>query len=112
MAKDTTASACMREALDTYNERRAEYGPSELKFGKVMDALFPNGLILKSADDWSRVGILVQIVSKLTRYSHNLAEPHLDSAHDLGVYAFMLEGFDRDTARYRNNRSDGQRDNR
>lgn len=78
----------------TFRERNAIYGDNYLEFGKVCSAMFPNGLHIGAGDhkSFSRLGIFIQCISKLTRYAGNL-EPggHQDSAHDLMVYAAMLE---------------------
>jgi hypothetical protein len=82
----------LRAAAETYEQRNALYGDSYKNFGKVMDALFPNGLELSTVDDWNRMGVFNMIVSKVTRYAANLSTGgHSDSAHDLSVYASMLE---------------------
>lgn len=82
----------LRAAAATYEQRNALYGDSYKNFGKVMSALFPNGLALETLDDWNRMGVFNMIVSKVTRYAANLsAGGHSDSAHDLSVYAAMLE---------------------
>jgi hypothetical protein len=81
----------LADAAETYRTRRAVYGPSERKSGDVLQALFPDGLTLTTADEWTRFGIFIQIVSKLCRYTHDFSKGHVDSIHDAGVYAFMLE---------------------
>lgn len=85
----------MQEAFATYQKRRKTYGPSEVRFGEVMSKLFPQGLACHGDDDFIRLGLFVQIVSKITRYANDFGNPHVDSVHDLGLYAFMLEGEDR-----------------
>jgi len=76
----------------TFRERNATYGDTYLDFGKAAAALFPNGLALKTVDDFNRMGIFTQCLGKLARYAANLSEGgHQDSAHDLMVYAAMLE---------------------
>jgi hypothetical protein len=77
----------------TYRERNSQYGDNYLKFGKVMMALFPHGVELCSVEQWNRFGVFVQCVSKLTRYAAQAESGHFhrDSAHDLMVYAAMLE---------------------
>ena len=89
------AAPLIRQAEKTYKERRAAYGPSEQLFGSVMAALFPGGVQLKEQRDWVRFGLLTQVVGKLCRYARDPLRGHVDSAHDLGVYAFMLEAEDR-----------------
>lgn len=77
-----------------YDQRRAVYGPSEIKFGKVMANLFPKGVNLVDETDWARMGIFVQIINKICRYSHDFDEPHADSSRDLVVYSAMLHDYD------------------
>jgi len=84
----------LEKASDTFTERGDTYGDSVHRFGATMAALFPDGITLHGAQDWDRMGLLVQIVSKLTRYVNDFQTPHLDSIHDMGVYAFMLEAED------------------
>jgi hypothetical protein len=82
----------LRACATTYEERNKLYGDNYKKFGRVMEAMFPNGLTLRSIQDFNRYGIFVQCVSKIMRYGENLEKGgHQDSAHDLSVYAAMLE---------------------
>lgn len=79
-------------AAQTYDERNRVYGDNYKNFGNVMSGMFPAGITIKSADDWNRLGLLVQASSKLTRYASQFVEGgHKDSAHDLINYAAMLE---------------------
>jgi hypothetical protein len=87
-----TVPDILRDCADTYEQRNKLYGDNYKKFGRVMMAVFPNGLVLAGEDDFNRLGIFIQCVSKLTRYSEMLTRGgHQDSAHDLSVYAAMLE---------------------
>lgn len=82
----------LRACATTYEERNKLYGDNYKKFGRVMEAMFPNGLTLNTTQDFNRYGIFVQCASKLMRYAENLNKGgHQDSAHDLSVYAAMLE---------------------
>lgn len=82
----------LRACATTYEERNKLYGDNYKKFGRVMEAMFPEGLTLRSIQDFNRYGIFVQCASKLMRYAENLNKGgHQDSAHDLSVYAAMLE---------------------
>lgn len=87
----------LESGAETYRERNKTYGDSYHKFGKVMHALFPDGLKIgepnfpnSSIIDWNRLGVLTQIISKLCRYSNDFDNPHRDSIHDIMVYASML----------------------
>jgi hypothetical protein len=86
---------CIQDATETFRERAAVYGDNYLRFGHVMQALFPDGVTINNADDWNRFGIIIQKVSKLSRYATNPYCGHIDSTHDDGVYSFMLESLDR-----------------
>jgi len=83
------------EVLDNlsalYRERNAVYGDSYKNYGALGTALFPNGIELKTAEDFARWGVLALIMSKLQRYCVNFDNGgHLDSLQDLAVYAAML----------------------
>jgi len=86
----------MEEAKKTYSERRATYGEKGyLKQGGTMALLFPDGLVLKTEEDFNRYYLVTMAFTKLLRYCRNINNGgHQDSAHDLGVYAFLLEEFD------------------
>ena len=84
----------MEQAHKTFKERGSQYGASYTQYGEIMKVLFPNGIKLETNDDFNRMGLLNMIVSKLIRYGNMWDKPHKDSIHDLGVYAFMLEGID------------------
>jgi len=87
-----TVPEILRECAATYEERNKLYGDNYKHFGKVMAGCFPNGITLKTEDDWVRMGLLIQVTSKITRYAQNLETGgHKDSAHDTIVYAAMLE---------------------
>lgn len=78
----------------TFRQRNALYGDNYLHFGRLMAALFPSGLAIGAGDveAFNRLGIFIQCASKLSRYANAIAKGgHQDSAHDLMVYAAMLE---------------------
>jgi hypothetical protein len=82
----------LRAAAATYEERNKLYGDNYKRFGQVMLMMLPEGIKTETADDWNRLGIFVQVVSKVMRYAQNINEGgHKDSAHDTTVYASMLE---------------------
>ena len=87
-----TVPEILRDCASTYEERNKMYGDNYKKFGNAMAAIFPNGLSLHTIEEFNRLGIFIQCLSKLTRYSESLTRGgHQDSAHDLSVYAAMLE---------------------
>lgn len=87
----------LRSAANLYEERNAIYGDNYKRFGATMLSLFPDGLTLNDAANWNRLGILVQMVAKLTRYAPNFNRGgHNDSLDDLTVYSMMLMELDSD----------------
>lgn len=91
---DRTSTPFLLEgAAKTYRERNKTYGNSYKRHGEVMRSLFPEGILLKTTEDFNRFGVLNMIVSKLCRYAAK-PEGHLDSIHDTVVYSAMLEELD------------------
>lgn len=91
----------LRSAAAIYEERNKVYGDNYKRFGLVVAALFPDGISIASAEDpvkaGNRLGVLIQILSKITRYCENFnAGGHADSLDDLAVYAMMLRELDAD----------------
>lgn len=84
-------------AFETFKQRSEVYGDNYLTHGKVMMALFPNGVDLKTEKEYNRFGIINMMVAKLTRYCQGWPNAHQDSVHDLGVYSFILESLDDDS---------------
>lgn len=92
-------TAELKRAIATNKERDAIYKDGYKAHAKVLEALFPQGLPHKTPKDWERTTMIMMITAKLVRYGAHLGESgkgHLDSLHDLGVYAFMLEKLERD----------------
>lgn len=92
-----TAQECLMQGLHTMNERQEVYGPAGfVEHGELFKAIFPKGVTLKTAADFSRFVLLVNIGTKMCRYAKNFeAGGHPDSIHDLGNYGFILEAYDR-----------------
>lgn len=82
----------------TARERGKRYGKAYKRFGEVAAALWPDGLTLKTVGDFERMGALVQVLNKLVRYT-TTTEGHRDSAHDMAVYATILEEVTDETPR-------------
>lgn len=92
LTKSKKVPEILEEAAATYRQRNSLYGDNYKKFGQIMSILYPQWLMLSKEEDFNRLGIFVQCLSKLTRYAENLENGgHKDSAHDLCVYAAMLE---------------------
>lgn len=88
MYKD--ASVILDEMADTFRERNKVYGDNYKRVGDVMMALFPNGVVLRTAEDFNRWHLFELKIVKLTRFA-NSGLTHKDSVHDDAVYAAMVE---------------------
>jgi len=84
----------LRVAAKTFEERNAIYGGNYQKMGTLLLALFPDGGIpaIREERDAARLNLLIDCLGKLQRYAYAFERGgHKDSAHDLIVYAAMLE---------------------
>lgn len=97
----------LQKALDTFGVRNAVYRDNHQRLGATLQALFPDGITLNSIDEHERFALLMLAIVKLTRYTVEWNNGgHRDSAHDLIVYAAMLEARTHD-----NRRKHGRRGN-
>jgi hypothetical protein len=95
-----TAAEFLREGAKTFEERNAIYGNNYLNVGNAMVGFFPNGVTLKTVDDWNRMHILLLAIVKKTRYCNQWnSGGHSDSIHDSMVYDAMLESIDAEIQR-------------
>lgn len=78
-----------------FTDRNALYSDNYKHFGEVMIGLFPNGITLKTIDDYNRFALFMQAQIKMTRYAMLFAKGgHIDSLDDAAVYAQMLQEID------------------
>ena len=80
----------LNKAGELFEERNKKYGDVFHQHGKILQALFPEGLHLSSDIDFSRFGVLNILLSKVERYCNNFSDGHKDSIEDLIVYDAML----------------------
>jgi len=81
-----SAASVLRIGADIYEERNKLYGDNYKHFGKVMRGMFPTGATLITEEDWTRIGIFIQAVSKMTRYGQSFERKgHPDSLDDCSV---------------------------
>src|SRR5262245_18569259 len=80
----------LNEMANTFKERNGIYRENWHMVGKVMEALHPDGLHLLTAQDHERFHLYCILVVKLTRFAIS-GSTHIDSIHDIGVYAAMIE---------------------
>lgn len=84
----------LEEAAQTYRERNKLYADNYKQFGELLLWLFPGGRIppIGSVQEANRLNLIINCLCKLQRYAYQFKQGgHKDSAHDLIVYAAMLE---------------------
>jgi hypothetical protein len=92
----------LQESVETFKQRAEVYGDNYKVYGQVMSVLLKNGIAACDTPEehekmHNRLGLLTQIVSKLTRYCENFDKGgHDDSLNDLSVYAAMLRSLDQE----------------
>ena len=92
---NTTVEAELMLAADLFEERDELYGETYLTHGNVMSALFPNGIKLESASDFTMFNMINIMASKMNRLSIGFEKDsiHLDSLVDLASYSAMAKAF-------------------
>ncbi len=85
-----TAADLLLEASNTFRERNAVYGDNYLRVGAVMRELFPDGMQLRTAEEFNKWHLFELMIVKLTRFV-NSGLTHEDSIRDLVVYGSMVE---------------------
>jgi len=85
----------LNSAEKTFRERNEIYKDGWVGHGEIMNAFFPDGIILCKPEDFTRYHLFEMCVSKLNRYAKNIKfGGHKDSAHDNGIYSLILEMYD------------------
>lgn len=86
---DESAAEVLRAMADTFEAKNTTYGNNYLRVAPVVKALFPDGVPphLVVEDRWHLFELLLV---KLTRFAVSELT-HIDSIHDAGVYAAMVE---------------------
>jgi hypothetical protein len=93
--KDPYVTELLNRMAILYAERNAVYQDNYLKVGAVMAAMFPEGKVLKTADDFNRWHLFELAIVKLTRYANQYEDGgHADSIEDMIVYLAMVAGLD------------------
>ncbi len=86
----------MEEAIEIYKNKNQDYGDSYKIIGHVMERIFPKGITLNNASEFNRIGALILILTKITRYANLFSKEKInfdsksDTTLDMGVYSFIL----------------------
>jgi hypothetical protein len=91
------AGVLLGDLSKLFLERNALYKDNYKKFGNILVQMFPDGITLKSPEEFNRFALFLQIIHKQTRYAHSVLDGgHADSLDDTSVYAQLLQEFDND----------------
>jgi len=85
----STVEEILAKATETYSDRTLKYKNTWRPVADITKILYPNGITLKTSDDYAKFHILQWVIGKLVRYVQGNDDP--DSIHDCGVYSFILE---------------------
>lgn len=88
----------LRKSADIYAERNAVYKDNYKMVGKLMVALFPNGITLKTVEEHNKFHLFMLAIVKLSRYATNYEAGHEPSVEDLIVYMAMVQALDAEAA--------------
>jgi len=90
----TTVADRLRELAKLNEQRDDFYGENYKQAGAVLKALFPQGITLRTEEDFLRFHLLVHIAGKLSRYTARFKlGGHAGSMDDTSVYAAMLRQY-------------------
>jgi hypothetical protein len=88
-------SDLLKTTAEFFRAKNEEYGGAYIKIGKILSIIFPDGVVLKTAEDHVRYNLFIMGINKYIRYGTNFAKGgHVDSATDMMAYAAMLSSFD------------------
>lgn len=72
-------------------QRAQKYGPTYQRIGKMMKAMMPDGITIKTEDEFTRFCLFHMTVTKMLRYAGSMDKGgHFDSALDLANYGSFL----------------------
>lgn len=88
-------TALMEGNLKTYRERGKTYKNGHEVHAQILQLLLPDGFSFNDPRKSTQFVLLNMCITKLVRYGMVLNDQHghVDSAHDLSVYATMLESY-------------------
>lgn len=90
LGEEPKTCVILKKAAQTFQERNAVYKDNANNVANTMGALFPNGVVLNTPEDFNRWHLFELLIVKLTRFA-NSGLMHKDSIHDAMVYAAMVE---------------------
>lgn len=78
-----------------YAARSKVYGKDYRHLGDSLSAIFPNGLLLETPEEFNRFALFIHLHGKMFRYGQNMKSGgHADSLDDASVYAQLMRECD------------------
>ena len=93
MSREDHIKLIFDEAFEIFKDRNETYGDSGARHGNVMSCLFPDGVTLKTPEDFRRYTYISGVIGKLNRYVQSFQTGgHRDSAIDpINMLAMLLQ---------------------
>jgi hypothetical protein len=96
-------SALFDQRKDLFIRKNKNYGNSWIISGQILANIFRTHPVLKTAEDFTALSLIVRMLDKLVRYCNmrftdeidRVGESRGETSGDLGVYAIMLEALER-----------------
>jgi hypothetical protein len=83
------------ELAQIHEDRANLYGDDYLRAGTSLAAIFPQGVVLRTAEDFNRLALFIRVHDKLLRYANCFDDGgHQDSLDDISIYAQLLRHAD------------------
>jgi hypothetical protein len=95
--EDVKADTLLMKSAEKFRSKNAEHGDAYLKVGVILNQLFPEGITLKTINEFNKFTTLIQILYKVTRMCNTcfnekelIHDSEFDSPNDLGIYAHIF----------------------
>lgn len=94
----TDVSERLKNLSEIFKERDKVYKDNYKNVGNVFSSMFPDGVFLRTKEEFNRFYLFMMVVHKLTRASKTFPlKLHADSLDDLSIYAQLLRHYDDST---------------
>jgi len=87
------ADLVLEEMAETFRQRNIKYKDNWEQVGHMFVTLFPEGITLKTYDDFVKFHFLGWVMGKFSRWVNSGLDGSDDSLHDAGVYIAMIQAF-------------------
>lgn len=83
------------ELANIFKDRNKSYKDNYRTTGSVIKSMFPDGVFLRTEEEFNRFYLYVMLIHKMTRAFKTFpSKSHDDSLDDLAVYSQLLRDYD------------------